>query len=219
MYITTHPSTIYQLARKGKPGCLFCSPIEGMPIYETENFRVLLDTFPVIPGHLMISSKAHYGSAGEIPEELQEEMIALKNLLREQVSQINGNAIFYEHGRAGCCMKANPNGQKCEHFHLHCLPADLSISEKLKVKYSEISMNSFKEIRDLFLEQGNYLFFENTKEEQYFYPAEDHKVESHLLRTVICQALGISDRSDWESYPSEELFLESYAIINEKMNF
>lgn len=213
MILKHHPLDIFKNAIKGKPGCLFCDPIPGMAIHETDHFRVLMDTFPIIPGHLMISSKAHYGSAGEIPDEMQQELIELKHDLKEKVKGINGDYIFYEHGRAGCCMKANPNGQKCEHFHLHCLPVDVSLSKSLSQKYSCIPMESYEEIMPLFLEHGNYLYFEETSGKMCFFPAEDHKVESHLLRSLICNSLGIPNRSDWQSYEDAMVFMKSYELI------
>lgn len=71
-----------------------------MYIKNTKHFNVLADTFPVVPGHIMISSKDHYGCAEEIPEELQKELIDLKNSITMAVKAKYGNVIFYEHGRS-----------------------------------------------------------------------------------------------------------------------
>ena len=101
---------------------------------------------------------------------------------------------FYEHGRAGSCMKTNPNASKCEHFHLHCLPVDISITQKLQATFDSIKMAKYQDVMPLFLEHGSYLYFEENDGSMYFFPAEDQKVESHLLRTLSCEALGISDR-------------------------
>ena len=90
--------TIFQNARRGKQGCLFCDPIEGMQIHKTSNFQVLIDTFPIVPGHLMISSLAHFGSAGEIPEAMQEELQELKSQLSYNVRSLCGCHIFMSMG-------------------------------------------------------------------------------------------------------------------------
>lgn len=213
MKTTTVLHETFEQAVQGKSGCLFCQPYQAMVIHETDSFRVLIDTFPIVPGHLMISSKAHYGSAGEIPEDLQNELFTLKQDLKSRVQQVNGSYIFYEHGKAGCCMKANPNGQKCEHFHLHCLPVNVCILEELSKRFDGIELSHYLEVMPMFMQYGNYLFFENELGKQYFYPAADNKVESHLLRTLVCNALKVSLRSDWESYKEIDTYLASNHLV------
>ena len=211
--------TIFQNSRIGKQGCLFCDPIDGMQIHKTDNFQVLIDTFPIVPGHMMISSLAHFGSAGEIPKPMQEELQDLKNQLSYNARSFSGCHVFYEHGRAGSCMKTNPNTSKCEHFHLHCLPVDISITQKLQEKFDCIKMTTYDNIASLFLEHGSYLYFEENDGSMYFFPAEDQTVESHLLRTLLCEALGISNRQDWENYTDYTLFMTSFELINACIHF
>jgi len=201
-------------AKEGKSGCLFCRPFQGMILHETSHFRILLDTFPVAEGHLMISSKDHYGSGGEIPLELFFELSALKEELQEKMTQIDRSFIFYEHGRAGCCLATSPD-EKCEHFHLHCLPADVSIQGALKERFDEIQMDSYSDISSLFMEQGNYLYFEDTDRNKLFYPAEDDRVDSHLLRSLICEALYTPELADWEDFSDRELFIKSYEVVKD----
>ena len=162
MYQFDIPRTYFKAASKNKPGCYFCDPCKGSIVQESENFIVLLDTFPIKQGHLMISSKKHYGCAGEIPNEWMLELLSLKENLRKKVEKLEGNAIFYEHGRAGCCMSSNPDGSECNHFHLHCLPAS------------------------------------------------DESVESHLLRTMICNKLSIADRANWENCNDAQPYIQNY---------
>jgi diadenosine tetraphosphate (Ap4A) HIT family hydrolase len=213
MTATTTLHETFEQALRLNSGCLFCKPYESMVIHESQSFRVLIDTFPIIPGHLMISSKAHYGSAGEIPVELQEELFTLKEDLKNRVRTLNGNCIFYEHGRAGCCMKTNPNGQKCEHFHLHCLPVEACILTELSKKFKAIAITDYSDVMNLFMQYGNYLYFENSQSQQFFFPASDNEVESHLLRTLICDALQVSKRSNWEGYRELDTYIESQQLI------
>ena len=213
------PETIFANARIGKPGCLFCDPVEGMIFHETEHFTVLLDTFPVLPGHLMISTKEHYGCAGEVPSDWVPELLELKSRLRKEVEGLHGHAIFYEHGRAGCCLAANPDGSKCEHFHLHCLPADIPLPSRLTEDYDEITPSSYSELQRLFQEEGHYLYFEDAKGQMSFFPAEDDKVESHLLRTLVCQALRVEKRSEWEKYDEATPFIHSHDLIHQEISF
>lgn len=202
----------FQQAMRGKKGCLFCHPFEGMIMHETDHFWVLIDTFPVTDGHLMISSKDHYGSSGEIPEFLYDELFALKQWLTDKVKSINGSFICYEHGRAGCCLSKNP-GQKCEHFHMHFLPVNISITKELSSEFQEIRMKDFKEISTLFNREGDYLYFEDSFGNMFFYPAANEKVKSHLLRTLICEQLETPELAKWEDFKDEQAFLNSYDLI------
>lgn len=102
--------------------CVFCQADEKLKIYETKNLFVLFDPYPLTEGHLMISSKCHYGCAGEIPEEFMEELSFLKEKVRLILNKVYGKTSFYEHGRAGGCMATDPGNRLCHHFHLHALP-------------------------------------------------------------------------------------------------
>ncbi len=206
-------SHTFAQARKGRSGCLFCNPFEGMKILETENFRVLADTFPIELGHLMISTKEHWGCAGEVGPKLRGELAMVKDHVRRLVERIVGSAIFYEHGRAGCCLKLDPNGQKCEHFHLHCLPVNVSLHVVLAQRFEFRRLQHYSDIYEVFLEEGNYLYFEDAESNMHFYPAADEKVESHLLRTLICNELHQPHRADWELYTDPRPFVESHSLI------
>lgn len=205
----------FQEARQGRSGCLFCRPFEGMKIFDTAHFRVLADTFPVHSGHVMISSKDHWGCAGEVPSDLQVELSNLKDSVREIVQGLNGRAVFYEHGRAGCCLALDANGQKCEHFHLHCVPADIDIRKPLDQRFEQITLGKYSQIHDAFMEEGNYLYFEDADGQMSFYPAADQNVEPHLLRTLVCQALGVPQLSEWERCRDPELFRNSLDLIHQ----
>lgn len=210
MKTVTSPIQIYQKGKEDTFGCLFCNPNEGMAIYESENFRVLVDTFPIVPGHIMISSRAHYGAGGELPEELQEEVVLLKDYLRARLKSQNLPCTFYEHGRAGCCVPTDPNGQKCEHFHLHCLPVNVSIRNPLEKRFSCLTLNHYLELMPLFQIHGNYLYVEEDSGLMMLFPVEDHFVDSHLLRTLVCNALGLSHRANWQEYQEPTVFLKGY---------
>lgn len=211
--------TYFKEASSHKPGCYFCDPFRKSIIHESKNFIVLLDTFPVKQGHLMISSKKHYGCAGEIPSEWMSELVKLKDALRQQVEKFQGKAIFYEHGRAGCCLASNPDGSKCEHFHLHCLPADISLVPALKETFEHHMLDDYTEVKENFYEEGHYLYFEGPDGDMNFFPASDEEVESHLLRTMICQKLGTSERSNWEDCCDAEPYVRNYSWAKDNVGF
>ncbi len=196
--------------------CLFCSPVIGSVLFETPNFRVFLDTFPLCPGHVMISSKEHYGSAGEIPEELFHELNTLKTQIDIWAKSKTSFSIFYEHGRAGSCSSLNAENPKCHHFHLHCLPIKVCIHQELaSKKYEYIPMNSYDQIQNLFFQYGNYLFFQNNNGDMFFYVAGEKAVAPHLLRTLVGKSIGKLHLADWEQYNRPDLYIENYEFTKD----
>lgn len=210
--------TFYE-AKKGKSECIFCFPYQGMEVLETKNFRVLADTFPLVSGHMMITSKAHYSCAGELSVELQPELISLKNIIGDRFKEKKIKIIFYEHGRSGCCLATKIDKLNCEHFHLHCLPINISIADLLEEKFRSISLESYADLQYYFFCHGNYLFFEDPNQNLFFYPTSDQHVAPHLLRTLISNKIGFPNKADWEKYKNSKSWLESINFINKEINF
>lgn len=204
---------LFKKAKLGKSGCLFCNPFEEMVLFEGEFFRVLADTFPLVPGHMMIATKDHYGCAGEVPEAKLDELSEIKNRLKTRIQLFDSEVCFYEHGRAGGCTTVQP-GLKCEHFHLHCLPIRIDITDRLKNLFPFHILPRYQDIAEAFFESGDYLFFETNEEEKHFFPAGNIPVAPHLLRTFIAEAVGKPNLADWECYDNFELLKESYEKIH-----
>jgi diadenosine tetraphosphate (Ap4A) HIT family hydrolase len=193
--------------------CLFCEPKEGMILLETDHFRLIADTYPIIPGHLMISSKAHYSSGGEVASQLHKELLQMKTHAKQIALEMNDSCLFYEHGKAGQCHAQSSENVHCEHFHMHCLPASVCIHSKIAERFTGIPMNNFAEIFVNYQKYGSYLFFENSKGEMYYYPAEQHEVPPHFLRTLICEELKVHHLADWQAYDDLDRSLTSKTEI------
>lgn len=189
--------------------CLFCEPNEGMTLEESENFRLIADTYPIIPGHFMISTKAHYSSGGEVSKELHEEFLFMKAAAKDLALEMNDSCVFYEHGKAGSCHAQSSEDVHCEHFHMHCLPVSMCIHEKIAEHFAGIQMTSCVELFANYLKHGSYLFFENSDGKMVYYPAEEHKVPPHFLRTLICQELQIATLADWQAYDDVDRYIMS----------
>lgn len=198
--------------------CLFCVPNPGMTLWETDNFRCIADTYPILPGHVMISSKEHYGSAGELPTSLHAEFLECKNISKEYADLYGHGCIFYEHGKAGACHASAQEDIHCEHFHLHCLPKSACIHKEIQKQFNGIPLQRYEELFIHYSKHGPYLFFENDREEKIFYPAQSGRVPSHFLRTLLCQTFGISTLSDWSAYNDLEKYKESRALIKQIMH-
>lgn len=173
-------------------GCMFCDIDPSLIIAETENMWLIRDKFPIVPGHLMVISKDHYGCMGELPILFFKEIDQLRNQISYRWM------ISYEHGRAGHCVKMKESQITCHHFHLHILPLNADIRFDLEPRFVPHPMTALVQVPRLFETLGEYLFFEQACGNKLFYPASG-KVESHLLRTLVCKAINRNERADWEA--------------------
>ena len=206
------PLDIFNNANIHSNICLFCQPVFGMRMFETENFQLLRVNFPAEKGHLMIASKMHYGSGGEIDDALFPELVYMKEQVTKWFRKHLSNIVFYEHGRAGGCLTSSVDGTQCEHFHLNLLPLDICINETLKKHYDSILLKSYEDIKENFNQYGDYLYFENNEEEKYFYPVQHKKVPPHFLRSLVCEKINKTHRANWQKHQSYSEFLESYHL-------
>jgi hypothetical protein len=105
--------------------------------------------------------------------------------------------VNYEHGRAGHCVKLKGSQVTCHHFHLHFVPLQVDILSSLPLNFTPRRISKPIDVRFFYERLGEYLFFENSSRESFFCPAHG-AVAPHLLRTLVCEAAGLSERSDWE---------------------
>lgn len=97
--------------------CIFCHHIsEQQILYQTANFKLVFDIDPIQTGHLLLISKNHYNSLGQVPVALLHELIETQaDLVRllEETLPIDGVTIA-----------SNDKDLMDEgtHFHIHLIP-------------------------------------------------------------------------------------------------
>lgn len=185
-------------------GCEFCEqfPTVMVPsVHETENFFVQTDRSPLIVGHVMIISKSHFGCAGEVPEELRPELLALIDEVTKKVKRIYGVASLYEHGRAGHCVPMKNGQGMCEHFHLHILPIDISQNPTFSDQNIEVwgqrEIQDFNDVFSFFDRYGSYLYLCDNNGNGRCYSVDHESLPPHYLRSFISENYTSNDRSDW----------------------
>lgn len=193
--INTDPIDYDSLVEMAK--CLFCGPPQKEILTETEHMYVTFDVNPLREGHIDIHTKDHIGCSAEIDPELYEEFLSLKQWTAKLLSKIYGDVSFYEHGRAGHCG-LTVDGVICHHFHMHALPLSIDISSEVSKSFRPILLENEKEIPELYQQYDQYLYFENSKGQKFFFPV-NKPLPSHYLRTVIANAIGKPERADWEN--------------------
>ena len=201
--------------KQAKSICVFCEPSVELILQKTTNFLLMCDPFALIPGHLLITSRAHYGCLGEVPVSLQEEVIMLREAALIWLDKAFGKTVTrYEHGRAGHCLAQDVATRSCHHYHEHLIPAPLSLHSALTPRFKCIPFQSELEIYGLFERYNEYLLVSEPGMEKKFYVARSKAVEPHLLRTLAAIALGRPERQEWETYPSCEIMLEGKAQLS-----
>lgn len=198
--------------------CVFCNPSKELILDSSENFILMLDPFALTPGHLLLTSKSHYGCLGEIPEHLHEECSLLRLKGSELLGAYFDKAITrYEHGRAGHCISRGKSSRSCHHYHEHLIPGALSLHALLEKQFKGIAYQDEKEVVGLFNRYHEYLLVCESNGVKKFYVAKTEDVPPHLLRTLTAQALGVPQLHDWEAYASCEQMLAGKQIFSQSI--
>lgn len=177
--------------------CMFCYVEKNLIIKETENFYLIKDKYPIIKNHLMIISKNHIGCLGEVPDS---QLSEFNKMIDYALCFLNlpDFITFYEHGRAGHCVKLKNSEITCHHFHFHILNQKTDVASTLIKNFDANPIFNISEVKKLYERKGNYLLYGSCLEDLKFYPSQSGFVPSHYLRTLICHSLNLENRSDWE---------------------
>lgn len=195
--------------------CIYCNAHPMRILHETEHFRVLVDTYPIIPGHIMLSGKEHLAAVGALDAGGIQELAEIKEKIALVFRELFGNVLFYEHGRVCCCE--NIEDHKCDHFHMHCLPSAVGIHHAIaEVMPKFYPIGSLADVANLYETMGEYLYFENASGQICLYPVEK-KIPSHFIRTLLCNALSVPERASWNRRKDLSEYLESYDLCNDRI--
>lgn len=107
--------------------CLFCNIIKGeqasYTLYEDDDLKVIMDTFPNSPGHTLIISKEHYKDLDDIDIELLTKILKkAKDIKKLLETKLNPESIIL--------VQNNGEAEKIKHFHLHLIPTYTIVPDK-----------------------------------------------------------------------------------------
>ena len=104
-----------------KEDCIFCKIANGQipskPLYEDEDFRVILDLGPATEGHALILPKEHAANLFELSEELASKVLVVAQKIAVHMKETlgcDGLNLVQNNGAAA--------GQTVSHFHIHVIP-------------------------------------------------------------------------------------------------
>ena len=92
--------------------------IDSRILPETNQFVVMADISPLVPGHVMIVPKAHILCYGAVGDSAQDEFSGLVNATRSIVGEHYGPSVILEHGT--CSL--DDVDDHVSHAHLHIIP-------------------------------------------------------------------------------------------------
>lgn len=104
-----------------KEDCIFCRIAKGdipsATIYETSDFKVILDVAPANRGHALIITKEHFDNIFQMDAETAAKLFSLATVVARAIKQetkCDGLNVVQNNGEVA--------GQTVNHFHLHLIP-------------------------------------------------------------------------------------------------
>ena len=113
---------------------IFCKINEGEldsnVVYETEELKVIMDKFPVSPGHMLIIPKKHIKDALDMDDDT---FLKYNSIIKDMITK-----CYEVLGASGVeVVQNNGDCQEIKHYHVHIIPkykskVDLSNDEIYK---------------------------------------------------------------------------------------
>ncbi len=101
--------------------CIFCKicggELESHTIFDSNEFKVILDKFPAAKGHALIIPKEHFDDIYGMDSETAGKLFALATVVARSMKKVlgcGGMNILQNNGEVA--------GQTVNHFHMHLIP-------------------------------------------------------------------------------------------------
>ncbi len=161
-------------------------PAENSILFENNDIYVQIDIAPLCCGHILIVTNKHYLNFFELPNNIKEDVIKLKNKIKEIYKEVyKADVLFFEHGSA----KKGYAGSSIDHAHLHCIPCDFDIIESLNETLGNSIECDILDFSNKFNNEFSYIYVEKN-EKKLIYKVE--KLPSQFLRKLISEKLNNS---------------------------
>lgn len=168
-------------------------PVDDSILFENENIYVIPDIAPLKLGHILIITNKHYTNFFSTSIEIKSDVKKIMNNIRRLYKDIyKSDTLFFEHGS----LKAGDAGSSIEHAHLHAIPLNKNIKEKLNeiVTGTPIECNIID--NNNFNSDYSYLYIDNNTEGNYIYKVD--KLPTQFLRKFIANLLN-SEEYTWQN--------------------
>lgn len=163
----------------------------------------------LVPGYLLIISKAHRLSVSECSQAEQEELQHLLTRIREILEQLYQKpCIAFEHGESAQSTKS---AASVSHCHVHILPFSGNLCEKIGYRTSYINFGELTEIGQYTVSGEPYLFFQSNDRHNSLIFLE--KYPRQLFRRILAYEIGKEDMWDWNYFPFYDNLRNTYQVL------
>ena len=128
-----------------KEDCIFCKIAKGeipsATIYETSDFKVILDVSPANRGHALIITKEHFDNIFQMDAETAAKLFSLATVVARALKEetgCDGMNVLQNNGEVA--------GQTVNHFHLHLIPRYKDDDVKITWKPGESDSEELAEL-------------------------------------------------------------------------
>lgn len=211
--------------------CEFCDELSG----GTDNsFRVLFDADEVpsralldtgafvatpglgalLPGYVLIWTRAHIASIGHLSASALDELESLLISLRSRIhTEVGVGTVLFEHGNSsrnlgiGC-------GACIDHAHIHICPTHRDLISADNTNFP--TPRPIEKLSDLhyWIERKlPYLFYEDLCGSRFVF-TPDRSLPSQFMRTLWASSLNVPDQWDWALYPIPENIIATLKMFD-----
>lgn len=174
----------------------FCdADFDSRILHETNQFVVLADISPLMPGHVMIVPKAHILCYGAVEAAAQDEFSGIVNATRAVLKEHYGPSVLLEHGTSSL----EPVADHVTHAHLHIVPAAIDIRDSL-VNFNTTTIASLSDLSHWGARDEAYIYFETCCGERIVADRIDG-IRRLFIRSEIARSIGLPDPLwDWRRH-------------------
>lgn len=182
--------------------CLFCNldKIKDDILWSSENFYVKVGVGILAPGHVMLLPKIHIACFAQLPNQLSQEFISVKDKLFNKIASAFNEPIAYEHGLYG---------QSINHAHLHFLPSRNNyynlenIKENIFKILKSTRIDDMFQIRDVFKKEGSYFYLEQNGK-RWVIHTKGQEEGKFTFRKEFARLTGLYALESWQAMPKSE---------------
>jgi diadenosine tetraphosphate (Ap4A) HIT family hydrolase len=181
------------------PACVLCDVVSGgvditgkkpLVLYQNDSFVATADTGSMVEGYILIYSKRHIQSMGDLNMKEFADYLDVQNHVGTNLKMIYGkNCVSFEHGTA----RQSKGNDKLSvvHAHFHMIAMD-KFTDKMHARIiQELEMKPLKSQRDLrHHTEQDYMHYVAGDGSQ-FLAVDDGSIESQYMRKRIAEQHGV----------------------------
>jgi len=166
-------------------------------LWGNDELLVFVDIAPVVGGHMLLSTDAHYRCYGATPRTLDQAILDNMDLIDRLYRKAYGlPAVFCEHGpafprKAGACIA---------HAHMHCFPGSIKVDGMLVTKLGKGRPADLSLLRKMHSDKESYIYFGDATGHCRAFAVD--VLPSQYLRQVVAATEGVADWQ-WQAMRAE----------------